>query len=138
MATYIAWKDNYSVNDPSLDAEHKQIIECINELYAAMQGATDGPTTKRVLDRLVQYTRSHFEHEEKILGEVDFPDFEAHKVLHDNMRQRTLGLRTHLTLVTARDVLVFLKDWWLEHIEGEDKNYATYMGALAANMSAAR
>ena len=132
MATYIAWKDYYSVNDPSLDAEHKQIIECINELYAAMQGAADGPTTKRVLDRLVQYTRTHFEHEEQILGEVDFPDFAAHKALHDNMRQRTLGLRTHLTLVTARDVLVFLKDWWLEHIQGEDKKYATYVEALAA------
>ena len=132
MATYIAWKDYYSVNDPSLDAEHKQIIACINELYEAMQGTTDSSTTKQVLDRLVQYTRTHFEHEEKILRDVDFPDFEAHKALHDNMRRRTLSLRTHLTLVTARDVLVFLKDWWLEHIQGEDKKYATYVAALAA------
>ena len=132
MATYIAWKDHYSVNDPSHDAEHKQIIACLNELHEAMQGAADGSTTKRVLDRLVQYTRTHFDHEERFMREVDFPGFEAHKALHDNMRQRTLGLRTHLTLVTARDVLVFLKDWWLEHIQGEDQTYAAYVAALAA------
>ena len=33
---------------------------------------------------------------------------------------------------TARDVLVFIKDWWLNHIQGEDKTYAPYMEALAA------
>jgi hemerythrin len=34
--------------------------------------------------------------------------------------------------VTARDVLVFLKDWWLGHIQGEDKKYAPYLQAVAA------
>ena len=132
MANYIAWKNYYSVSDPSLDAEHKQIIECINELYATMQSVTAGPATKQVLDKLVQYTQTHFAHEEARLKEVGFPNFEAHKALHDNMRQRTLGLRTHLTLVTARDVLVFLKDWWVGHIQGEDKVYASYMPTLVA------
>ncbi len=132
MATYITWKDYYSVNNPALDAEHQQIIACINELHEAMQGAADSSTTRRVLDKLVQYTRTHFEHEEKFLRDVGFPNYDAHKALHDNMRQRTLSLRTHLTLVTARDVLVFLKDWWLEHIQGEDKMYASYAEALAA------
>lgn len=132
MASYITWKNYYSVNDPSIDAEHKQIIECINELYATMQSVTAGSTTKQVLDKLVRYTQTHFAHEEARLKEIGFPNFEAHKALHDNMRQRTLGLRTHLTLVTARDVLVFLKDWWVGHIQSEDKVYASYMPSLVA------
>jgi hemerythrin len=132
MAAYIAWKTYYSVDDPALDAEHKQIIECINELYANMQAPTTELVTKRVLDRLVQYTQTHFENEEARLKEVAFPNFAAHKALHDDMRRRTMGLRTHLNLVTARDVLVFLKDWWLDHIQGEDKLYASYMSSLAA------
>ena len=132
MAAYITWKDYYSVNDPLLDAEHKQIIECINELYSAWQGSTQSEVTKRVLDKLVQYTQTHFEHEEELMKEADFPQFDAHKVLHDDMRRRTIGLRTHLTLVTARDVLVFLKGWWLEHIQGEDKLYSSYVPSLTA------
>jgi hemerythrin-like metal-binding protein len=131
MAAYIAWKDYYSVNDPSLDAEHKRIIAYINELYAAMQNPTqDAAATKQVLDKLVQYTCSHFKHEEERMKEVEFPHFEAHKALHDKMRRQTNALRTNLTLVTARDVLVFLKDWFVNHIQGEDKLYAAYMPSL--------
>jgi hemerythrin-like metal-binding protein len=136
MAAYIAWKDYYSVNNPLLDSEHKQIIEYVNELYVAMNGLSDSAAKKRVLERLVQYTQTHFDHEEKIMQEVDYPDLAAHKALHNDMRRQTIELRTHLTLVTARDVLVFLKDWWLGHIQGEDKNYASYMERSTANMSA--
>jgi hemerythrin len=132
MAAYIKWKDYYSVNDPLLDAEHKQVIDCINELYSVLQDPTQGVATKRVLDKLVQYTQTHFKNEEERLKEAEFPHFEAHKALHDDMKRRTIGLRTHLTLVTARDVLVFLKDWWLEHIQGDDKLYASYMPSLVA------
>jgi hemerythrin len=129
MAAHIAWKDFYSVNDPALDVEHRQIIESINDLYDVWKNQAEAAVTKRVLDRLVQYTQTHFDHEEDVMKEAGFPEaeFEAHKALHDAMRRRTVGLRTHLTLVTARDVLVFLKDWWLTHIQGEDKKYAVYL-----------
>jgi hemerythrin len=81
---------------------------------------------------LVQYTQTHFNHEEKIMQEAGYPDLAAHKALHDDMRKQTIGLRTHLTSVTARDVLVFLKKWWLDHIRGEDKKYASYVELSAA------
>ena len=99
-----------------------------------MEGDAQAEVRKRVLDRLVEYTHTHFDHEEKIMQDAGFPEgeFEAHKALHDAMRRRTMGLRTHLNLVTARDVLVFLKDWWLDHIQGEDKKYAVYLELLAA------
>ena len=130
MAAYITWKKFYTVNNPSLDAEHKQIIEHINELYVSMNGPTDSVANNHVLERLVQYTQIHFDHEEKIMQEMGYPDAAAHKALHDNMRRRTIGLRTHWTAVTARDVLVVLKDWWLDHIQGEDKKYSILVEPL--------
>ena len=131
MAAYITWKDYYSVNDPSLDAEHKRIIQYINDVYAALKNPTqDAAVTKQVLDKLVQYTCSHFDHEEARMREIGYPNFEAHKAQHDDLRRRTVGLRTNVTLVTARDVLVFLKDWFVNHIQGEDKLYAAYMPSL--------
>ena len=131
MPAYIAWKPFYTVSDPSLDAEHKQIIESINELYAALDAENAIAATRRTMDKMVQYTRTHFAHEEKILTEADYPDLQAHKKLHDDMRRRTIALRSHLDLMTARDVLVMLKDWWLGHIQGEDKKYAAYLQAVA-------
>jgi hemerythrin-like metal-binding protein len=132
MAEFITWKPYYSVNDPELDAEHRQIIECINQLYQHAQSMMAGAVTRQVLDRLVQYTRTHFEHEEERLQEIGFANFGAHKALHDQMRQRTAGLRANLSLVTFRDVLSFLKEWWVDHIQGEDRQYAGHLMSLTA------
>ncbi len=131
METYITWKPFYSVNHSAMDAEHQQIIACLNELYAAMNGGDATSAKKHAMDALVRYTRTHFENEEKVLRETGYPDFAAHKALHDDMRRRTAGLAANLNLATARDLLVFLKDWWLGHIQSEDKKYATYQDSLA-------
>lgn len=132
MPADIAWKDYYSVNDPQLDAEHKQIIKLINELFAAMRQHKEDHAAKEVLERLIQYTLTHFKHEEAILERVGYPDVEAHKALHARLRQQTIDLRENLSLVTGSDVLYFLKQWWLGHIQGEDKKYSGYLSVPAA------
>ena len=132
MAAYITWKNYYSVNDLSLDAEHKQVIDYINELYVAMNSPTDSAAKKHVLEQLIRYTHTHFDHEEKVMQAAGYPDAAAHKTLHDEMRKRSVALRTHLSAVTARDVLVFLKDWWLDHIQGEDKKYSVFVEPVTA------
>ena len=50
--------------------------------------------------------------------------------MHDKMRQRTIGLRDNAGLVTGRDLLVFLKEWWCNHIQEQDKKYAPYVSQL--------
>jgi hemerythrin len=130
MRQYITWKPFYTVNDPAMDAQHRQIIEILNTLYAALDAADAALVTRRAMDQLVRYTHTHFADEERVLKEISYPDLTAHKALHDQMRRRTMALSQNLNLVTARDMLVLLKDWWLEHIQGEDKNYAPYLGAL--------
>jgi hemerythrin len=130
MAEYIAWKPFYSVGDDSLDAEHKIIIGLINELYAAVVSNTPDVDLKAIADRLVRYTNTHFAHEEQMLLECDFPELQAHKLMHDRLRRRTVDFRNNLTLVTARDLLRFLKDWWCGHIQEKDKAYAPYLPLL--------
>jgi len=127
MAPYIVWKDDYSVNDESLDTQHKQIIAIINELYTAMQKGVDYEVVKPLLDRLVQYTINHFRYEEKILLARQYPDFAQHKILHDKMRQQTIAWRENANIVTGQDLLVLLRDWWCNHIQDQDKKYSPYM-----------
>lgn len=127
MPNAITWKPFYSVGEPSLDSDHKHIIGILNELIEAVDRGSDQRIVKSVLDRLVQYTITHFKHEEEVMQEHGYPDLPQHKALHDRIRKRTIGLREHLTLVTGRDMLFFLKDWWLGHIQSEDKKYSPYL-----------
>jgi len=130
MIPYVIWKDFYSVGDPSLDAQHKQILGTINELHEAMQKGKDRAVLRPILDRLLEYTLVHFKHEEQVMQEHEYPDFAHHKVLHDKIRQKTADLREHAYLVTGQDLLRFLKEWWVDHIQGQDKNYSPYLEAV--------
>jgi len=132
MGSYITWKDYYSVGDESLDTQHKQIIGIINELYEAMQQGVDRKAVVSLLDQLVQYTINHFRQEEECLLAHQYPDFAQHKALHDKMRQETLAWRENASLVTGRDLLVFLKEWWCNHIQQQDKQYSPYLKAVVA------
>lgn len=130
MRSYITWKDAYSVGNETLDAQHRQIIGIINDLYEAIQQDDDSKAIKPLLNRLVQYTTNHFQQEEKFLAEHEYPDFVYHKMLHDKMRRETLAWRDNADIVTGRDLLRFLKEWWCNHIQQEDKKYTPYLATL--------
>ena len=127
MATNVTWKEYYSVGDNSLDDEHKRIISMINELYVVLDSASELGALKEVMDRLMEYTTTHLRHEEQVMQECGYPELPAHRALHDRLRRNAPQLRENTDLVTARDMLRYLKDWWLEHIQGEDKKYTPFL-----------
>ena len=118
------------MGDSSLDAEHKQIIENIDQLYLPMQGRKPGLAAERLVNTLMERTRTHFEHEEDRLKEVAYTYTSDHKVLHDAMIQRMLDVQSQLMSLTPSEVLQFLRDWWLEHIQVEDKKLIGYLSRL--------
>jgi hemerythrin-like metal-binding protein len=127
MATYVAWKPYYSVGNSSLDAQHEEILKSIDELYAVMAAGKEDAKTRKVLERLVQYTLTHFQYEERIMQEANYPQLATHKLEHERMRQRTLELRANFSQVKASELLRFLKEWWTNHIQAEDRSYAPYL-----------
>ena len=129
MSAYVVWKSFYSVNDPSLDAEHRQILELIDTLHAAIDAGHEGDAIKNVLDRLLQYTVNHFDHEERVMRDAGYPNLDAHKASHDDMRRRTQAVHDDMSQVTGHDMLRFLKEWWINHIQSADKAYSPYLTA---------
>jgi hemerythrin-like metal-binding protein len=130
MSRYIVWKDFYSVGDDAIDGQHKQIIELINDLYDAKENNADFAVVVPVLNQLVEYTINHFRDEEVVMLSHQYPEFVQHKALHDKMRNTTLALREHSTSLTGHDLLGFLKEWWVSHIQQEDKKYAPYLTSV--------
>ena len=127
MAEYVIWKPYYSVDDASLDIEHKIIIGLINELYAAVISKKGEVDLQAISDRLVRYTNKHFLHEEQVMEDSDYPKIFEHKLEHEHLRHRTLDFHNNLNLATGRDMLRFLNDWWCKHIQESDKAYAPYL-----------
>jgi hemerythrin-like metal-binding protein len=127
---YVEWKPFYSVGDPTLDEEHKRLLGIIDDLYGAVHSGNQHEQVQKVLDSLTHYTMTHFDHEERIMQSCGYPRLEPHKIMHDEMRRRTLELKTTPDAVAARDLLEFVKNWWVRHIQNQDKTYAPYIEAV--------
>ena len=130
MEHCVEWKPFYSVGDASLDAEHQRLLGLIDDLCTAVMAGHGQDRVREILDRLSDYTMTHFDHEERVMLSCGYPNIEAHMTMHDEMRRRTRGFRAEPDLVVERDLLQFLKEWWVRHIQNQDKGYAPYLHAL--------
>ena len=60
----------------------------------------------------------------------DYPDFEAHKLQHEKMFNTVREVlaeyeKDHDTAMS--NAAEFLKDWLINHINGTDKEYSSYL-----------
>jgi hemerythrin len=124
------WKDSYSTGIHSVDAQHRNLFAVAEELYTAMSNGQGRAAVGRTLDRLVQYTASHFAHEERLMRLHDYPELVAHKAEHDKLTGQVLlfkaDYRAGKVTMTVQ-LLQFLRDWLQNHIMGSDLKYAPFL-----------
>jgi hemerythrin len=128
------WNDRYSVGIGSIDAQHQALFRLAGELHTAMITGQGKTASGKILARLIQYTMSHFAHEERLLRLNDYPDLAAHKEQHDALTRRVREFQANFERGQAAitvQLLHFLKDWLAHHIEGADQQYAPYLKGKA-------
>ena len=127
---FIPWREYYSVGSETLDNQHKTILALINRMYDGMDKGAEEKLVRSVFEQLVEYTKVHFAQEEELMKVCGYPDARAHKLLHEDLAKETLDAWKQATRqggVGVKDALGFLKQWWVNHICGEDKKYAAHL-----------
>lgn len=125
----IEWNKDYSVGIEKFDNEHKKLIEIINKLNEAMRTGKSREVLNDIISSLIKYTQTHFKSEEDFFKSANYPEAQSHANYHRafvlkvaefekkfNSNQVGLGV----------DVMNFLKDWLINHIQKEDKKYSSY------------
>lgn len=129
---FVEWKDGLSVNIEVIDDDHKKLLGLINNLQTAVYYPTGEAFERQALKELVDYTKYHFEREEKMMLDNDYPDYEPHKRQHDAMIAKVNGFLDAYDKDregTVEELTVFLKDWLLKHIAGTDQQYSEHLNA---------
>ena len=121
---YLRWTADLDTGIEPIDKQHRGIVDLINELNKANE-TQDLDVTKKVLNKLVEYTVSHFSFEEDMQIKANYPYIKAHKRLHEvfikrieNFIQRDLAGEN-----ITDELLSVLKTWLINHIYSEDKDY---------------
>lgn len=124
------WRNEYSVQIGSVDAQHKMLFSIAQELYAAMGEGRSKASLARILDRLVQYTKVHFAHEERLMQLHVYPSYEAHKAEHEALTRKVLQFQQDFLqgkVSMSVQLLQFLRDWLDKHILGSDQRYGPFL-----------
>jgi len=128
--TLIKWKDEFSVSVQSLDAQHKILIEMSNELYLAMRDGKGSHVAPDVLAKLVVYARKHFDGEEKLMLQANYPEYESHKAEHEKFAAEVKNMIQQIEegkIANSIKLLDFLQKWLQTHILTVDKKYSSFL-----------
>jgi hemerythrin len=120
------WSDELATGVVEIDKQHQTLFTWFNELESAAAEERLMATTY-ALNRLTQYTISHFVDEEKLMAECKYPQLAEHKAEHDAFRAQLRDLQLRAEEIDISDATVgFLRDWLVRHIMTVDMDYAPW------------
>lgn len=68
--SFLVWREVFAVGHAGLDAEHRHLVESVNEIYAAECAAQTPGQLTRLLEALRFSVERHFKHENLIMREM--------------------------------------------------------------------
>lgn len=128
------WDNNLSTGINSIDNQHKELFDRINQLLLAMkEGKAKGEIIK-TLDFLEEYVIKHFTEEEIIQKKNDYPKYNIQHEQHEQFKNELKKLRETFDSKGTSALLVLnvqkeMSTWWKNHITGLDKDLGEFLVA---------
>ena len=124
----IVWNDSNNLGIGIIDEQHRGIVSTINSLHYIIRTDQTDKLFPSIVKTIEDYTKTHFATEEIILKASKYPDFEKHKSFHEKLKQLTFAVSKESELLDhPLKFLDFLKDWWMNHINKNDRAYADHV-----------
>ncbi len=143
---YIVWTEELKTDFPTIDIQHKKIIDIANNLHSSLGSDNLQELIKTHLSQLKIYSAVHFRFEEKILQNHNYFLLNEHECLHDAFVGELIKLEERFSelenkfprILTYKEIesfsweiLNFVSKWWLHHILVEDKKYLDFLQKIA-------
>jgi len=127
------WTADMLTGNTLIDSEHQALIDGANALLDACKQGKGHQELERTVDFLVQYTHTHFSHEEALQIQYHYPTYTQHKKFHTEYLKLMDELATKLKKQGATIVMVVELNAkmtiLISHIKTEDVNLAKYLQA---------
>ena len=125
---YIIWTKENEIGIPIIDEQHRGLVSAINSFHYFIKEDRGIKMVKPIIMTLVEYIDVHFKTEEPLMKAAGYPDFDNHILLHRKLTEKTARIAEEVIYKgDATIALNFLKEWWLNHINNVDRQYAPYV-----------
>jgi hemerythrin len=91
------WKDSFTVGNEELDAQHRRLLDLINEIgdLADAQNTVKSATF-HALNGMVRYAENHFKTEEGYFEKYSYPEHRQHKEEHEAFVESVFSMAQEL------------------------------------------
>ena len=125
----IEWNDKeLCVGIELIDSQHKVLIGYINDLSDLVHTKSSEKDVHNLFQKSVDYSQYHFDAEEAYFESLNTSDLELHKLQHKHFIEQLNQFS--ITKLTP-DLLEFLLEWLVIHIQCEDKKFIQTEQALS-------
>lgn len=122
----ITWGPKIETGIRIIDAQHKRLVEIINELNEALKEERSNELMGATLNELVDYTRTHFGTEARLLSNHKYADLKEHQHEHRIFTDQVVMYRDWYEAGSKKvdqAVMDFLREWLIKHITTSDRAY---------------
>ena len=81
----IVWRKQMSVGNSIIDDQHRYLLCLMNTIELALRDSANKDILKISLEQLFDYTKYHFDFEERVQTKIKFPHLMQHKMEHQRI-----------------------------------------------------
>jgi hemerythrin len=128
----ISWDKSLETGDPEIDDQHRELFRRIDQLLAATRDRRARAEVGRLLTYLGDYVVVHFEAEEKLMADAEYPATAAHRAEHQGFVEEYARLFEDYRADGPGPVFVIkfgnrVTAWLCEHICRTDRRFVDHL-----------
>ena len=115
-----------------IDAQHMELVNRLNALLSMENNVDSKEESQKTLNMLEEYIIKHFSDEEELQKKNKYPEYEAHKKLHQSFIDEFEKLKKEFevnghSLKFTMDLNNSLINWIVKHIKSADVELGKFL-----------
>ena len=130
----VEWTKDFEFGVPEIDEQHQELFTRVNRLMEVMFEGVEMSEIKETVSFLDRFVVSHFEDEEALMTQYDYPFSHYQKSQHDNFRDVFSGLKEEISLLddsnrlyTLFRIQLLVVDWLVTHTAKQDRHLGRFI-----------
>lgn len=124
MGEMFIWEEKYETGHEGIDSQHKALFDTANKIAAC----NDIETIQNYVASLHRYVQEHFDDEEKLMVQSNYPGIHKHHNLHNDLIKALLKyLESDFSEEgELEEFKFFVYEWIINHILYYDLEFIQY------------
>lgn len=128
------WKDIYSVNDKSIDLEHKKLFDIASRAFQFVDVENRIKKIKAIVIELYDYMETHFKHEEEYMSSISYPGLKEQQSFHSDIIELLNSFVKNMLsispILVEKEIARIIDIVLVQHIIQEDRKIIKYVNNI--------